>query len=364
VLLFRPLEQALSRAVADAVARGGDARATVRSVAKVAVVVTVLAVAGCLAAWKPLTNGLFAGHGVLTVGLMAGVAGYALSYFIRGLTSGVRWFGGYGLVLLADGGVRFVLALPLLFWASPTIAAVAIAGAAVGGAVLPLLSRGRRAFRRLEGEATEAPHVGAAVRFAAPAAVIAGCEQILLSGGPLLVLIAGGAGAASAAGVLFAATLLMRAPVFLFQGVAASLLPNLTTFRANGDEASLHRATMRTAVVLCGFAAMIVVGALVCGPSAMRLMYGDGFDATRLGLALLGLGIGGFLAATTFSQAVLARDQAGRAAVAWAIAAVVFVVVQLSLEGSPFHRVSVAFAFASLVAAVELLVVVWKGRVA
>jgi hypothetical protein len=107
-----------------------------------------------------------------------------------------------------------------------------------------------------------------------------------------------------------------------------------------------------------------VVGALVCGPSAMHLLYGDGFDATRLGLALLGLGIGGFLAATTFSQAVLARDQAGRAAVAWAIAAVVFVVVQLSLEGTPFHRVSVAFAFASLVAAVELLVVVWKGRVA
>jgi O-antigen/teichoic acid export membrane protein len=364
VLLFRPIEQALSRAVADAVARGGDARATVRSVAKLAVVVTVLAIAGCLAAWKPLTNGLFAGHGVLTVGLVAGVAGYALSYFIRGLTSGVRWFGGYGLVLLADGGVRFVLALPLLFWASPTIAAVAIAGAALGGAVLPLLSRGRRAFGRLEGEPTEAPHLGAAARFAAPAAVIAGSEQILLSGGPLLVLIAGGAGAASAAGVLFAATLLMRAPVFLFQGVAASLLPNLTTFRANGDEARLHRATMRTAVVLCGFAAMIVVGALVCGPSAMHLLYGDGFDATRLGLALLGLGIGGFLAATTFSQAVLARDQAGRAAVAWAIAAVVFVVVQLSLEGTPFHRVSVAFAFASLVAAVELLVVVWKGRVA
>ena len=56
---------------------------------------------------------------------------------------------------------------------------------------------------------------------------MAGCEQILLSGGPLIVLIQGGEGAAATAGVLFAAALLVRAPVFLFQGVAASLLAEL-----------------------------------------------------------------------------------------------------------------------------------------
>jgi O-antigen/teichoic acid export membrane protein len=363
VLLFRPLEQAVSRAVADQVARGGDARPAARSVAKVGAVVTILACGACFAAWGPLTYGLFAGHAVLTVALVAGVAGYALSYYVRGLTSGVRWFGGYGLVLLADGAIRFLLALPLLVWASPAIAAVAIAAAAAGGAFAPFLTRRRSALRRLEGEPSGDFAAGAALRFAAPAAVIAGSEQVLLSGGPLLVLIVGGEGAAAAAGVLFAATLLMRAPVFLFQGVAASLLPNLTTFRATGNEAALHRATMRTALVLSGFAAVIVVGALACGPWAMNLMYGDGFDATRLGLALLGLGIGGFLAASTFSQAVLARDQAGRAALAWSVAAVVFVVLQLSVDGTPFHRVSLAFAFASLVAAAQLMAIVWKGRV-
>ena len=72
---------------------------------------------------------------------------------------------------------------------------------------------------------------------------MAGCEQILLSGGPLIVLIRGGEGAAATAGVLFAAALLVRAPVFLFQGVAASLLANFTTYRAQGDFARLHAAT-------------------------------------------------------------------------------------------------------------------------
>jgi O-antigen/teichoic acid export membrane protein len=364
VLLFRPLEQAVSRAVADQVARGGDARQPVRSIAKIGVLVTLAACAACVAAWEPLTDGLFAGHAVLTAALVAGVAGYALSYFVRGLTSGVRWFGGYGLVLLADGGIRFVLAIPLLVWASPAIAGVAIAAAAGGGALAPLLSRKRTAFRRLEGEPGAELRVGAALRFAAPAAVIAGSEQVLLSGGPLLVLIAGGQGAALAAGVLFAATLLMRAPVFLFQGVAASLLPNLTTFRATGNEAALHRATVRTALALSGFAAVLVAGALACGPFAMELMYGEGFDASRLGLALLALGIGAFLAASTFCQAALARDQAGRAAIAWSIAAFVFVALELSLDGAAFDRVSIAFAVASLVAAAQLMAILWKGRAA
>ena len=269
------------------------------------------------------------------------MAGYAISYFARGLVGGVRWFGGYGLVLLADGGIRLVVALPLVFVASPTIAAVAIAAAAAGGALAPLFSRDRTRLDAI-GEGTEQGTfaVGAAARFALPAAVIAGCEQVLISGGPLLVLIVGGEGAAAAAGVLFAATLLLRAPVFVFQGVAASLLPNLTTFQARGDQARLHRATALVALAMAGFAALLALGAIVAGPVAMDVLYGAGFDATRADLALLAVGIGGFLAAGTFCQALLARGQGGRAAALWTVSAVTFVVLQLSLDGSEFHRVS------------------------
>ena len=106
---------------------------------------TAAAVAGCLAAWAPLTDRLFGGEPVLTVALIAGLVGYAISYFARGLAGGVRWFGGYGLVLLADGAIRLLVALPLLFVASQTVAAVAIAAAAVGGALAPLFSRRRGA---------------------------------------------------------------------------------------------------------------------------------------------------------------------------------------------------------------------------
>jgi O-antigen/teichoic acid export membrane protein len=363
VLLFRPVEQTLSRAVADHLARGSDARPAVRTTARLTAVVTAFAVAGCVVLWTPITDGLFGGEAVLTVALIAGVVGYAASYFARGLAGGVKWFGGYGIVLLADGAIRVVLALPLIFFASVTVAGVAIAGAAIGGAVAPLLSRRRSRLARIAGEHPAEPYpMRDTVRFALPAGVIAGCEQVLISGGPLLVLIAGGEGAAAAAGVLFAATLLMRAPVFLFQGVAASLLPNLTTFRAQGDEARLHRATALTALALAGVALVLAVGALAVGPAAMTLLYGDAFTATRLDLALLAVGIGGFLAACTFCQALLARGQAAGAAARWTVAAVTFVALELALSGSPFHRVAVAFAVASLLVAALQTAAVWKGR--
>ena len=365
VLLFRPVEQTLSRAVADRVARGEDARGAVRSAAWLTTWITLAAVAGCALAWAPITDRLFGGEPVLTVALLSGLAGYGLSYFARGLVGGVQWFGGYGLVLLADGAIRFALALPLLVVASQTVAAVAIAAAAVGGALAPLLSRRRGRLRRLEGDAPRGDGgfaVGAAARFALPAAVIAGCEQVLVSGGPLLVLIAGGPGAAAAAGVLFAATLLVRAPVFLLQGVQASLLPSLTTFRARGDEARLHRATVRVALILSACAAALAAGALVAGPLAMTLLYGDAFTAARGDLALLAVGVGGFMAAGVFCQAALARAQAWHAAGGWTAGAAAFVALELALGGSAFHRVSVAFAAGSLIAALLLMRTIWRSR--
>jgi hypothetical protein len=94
----------------------------------------------------------------------------------------------------------------------------------------------------------------------------------------------------------------------------------------------------------------------------MQLLYGDAFVATRADLALLALGIGGFLAACTFCQALLARGQGGAAALRWSAAAITFVTLQLTLPGTPFHRVAVAFAIASALVGALLMASVWRGR--
>ncbi|MEA2256579.1 MAG: hypothetical protein QOG35_2624 [Solirubrobacteraceae bacterium] len=346
VVLFRPVEQTLSRAVAERLAAGQDARPVVRAVAWLAVGAVAIAALACAAAWGPLTDRLFAGQPMLTAMLIAGIAGYGASYFVRGLVGGQRWYAGYGVLLLADGGVRLALALPLFVLASSSLAAAALAAAAVGGALAPLALRGR--LRSLAGTPGPAFHPLGAARFAGPVTVLAAADQVLLSGGPVLVMLAGGHGAPAAAGVVFAATMLVRAPAYLFQGVAAALLPNLTTMLVRRDEAGFGRAVTRTVLVLVGFAVAMVVGALAIGPAVMKLLYGAGFAAGRLDLALLAAGAGGYLAAATLSQAALARSQAVGAATIWAASAVLFVGLEVGLAGPALHRVAVAFACATL----------------
>ncbi|QEC50092.1 hypothetical protein FSW04_22630 [Baekduia soli] len=348
VVLFRPVEQTLSRAVAQRTADGGDVRPVVRSVGTLAAATVVAAAAGCALAWRPLTDGLFDGRDALTAMLVVGIGGYGASYFMRGLVGGRRWYAGYGLLLLVDGGVRVAVALPLFLVGSPALAAAALAAAAVAGAVAPLLWRGRGVLRGRGAAPGEPFRLRSATHFAAPVTVLAAGDQVLLSGGPVLVMLHGGPHAGTAAGVVFAATMLVRAPAYLFQGVAAALLPNLTTMLVRRDEHGFRRAVTRTVAILAGFSGLMILGAFVVGPAVMRVLYGAGFDAGRLDLALLAAGAGGYLVAATLSQAALARSEAVGAAAIWAASAAVFVGLELALPGAALHRVALAFCVAAL----------------
>jgi O-antigen/teichoic acid export membrane protein len=362
VVLFRPLEQTLSRSIAERKAHGIESGNVVRSVARVAAAITAVTMIVCLVAWTPITDTLFAGHSGLTLALAVSILGYCLSYLVRGVVGGLRWFGGYGVLLLADGGVRLLVAAPLVFIASPGVAATAVALAAVGGAIAPLMARRHRLRDRLQEDGSADFDVYEALRFAGPVTAVAAAEQVLVSGGPLLVMLAGGTGAAAAAGVVFAATMLVRGPVFLFQGISAALLPSLTRLDALGDRAKFRRSVLQVAALVGVFSGLLVAGALAVGPQAMNMLYGDGFEATRFELALLCAGIGAYLLAATLSQAVLARGQARAAGTIWGLAAIAFVGIELLSTGSSLHRVSVAFAAAAFLMAGLFIALVTRRR--
>ena len=303
VVLFRPLEQTTSRAVADRLARADRARGVLRSVLALYVGIVAALVVLVAVAWVPITDGIFLGDDVLTAALVAGVAGYGVAYVLRGLLSGSGWFEGYGLLLLADSGIRLLAAAPLVAVASSDVAAVSVAVAGIGGAVVPAVV-GRNRLRALVAPPDGSRfHVRGALAFAGPATVIAAADQVLVNGGPILVVLGGGT--AETAGVVFAATMLVRVPVYLFQGLAASLLPNLTRLSAH-DDALFRRGVIRTAAVLFGLGVGAITGAAVIGPAAFGILYGDEFSAERLDLTLLGVGVAFYLVAATVSQALLA----------------------------------------------------------
>ncbi|MCW2986145.1 MAG: hypothetical protein JWR63_3715, partial [Conexibacter sp.] len=187
-----------------------------------------------------------------------------------------------------------------------------------------------------------------AAGFAGATALVAAGDQILLSGGPVLVVLQGGPHASKTAGIVFAATMLVRAPAYLFQGVAAALLPNLTTMLVRRDEHGFRRAVSRTVAVIGAFSALMTAGAFALGPEVMSILYGAGFDAARTDLALLAAGAGGYMVAQTLSQAALARGEAAATALVWTGSAALFVALELALGGAALHRVAIAFCAAAL----------------
>jgi O-antigen/teichoic acid export membrane protein len=229
---------------------------------------------------------------------------------------------------------------------------VVAAGAA--GTLLPLVV-GRSRLREAVRSGSGAPfRLSKAAAFAGPTALIAGADQLFVNGGPLLVIAAGGVGASRSAGVVFAATMLVRAPVYVFQGLAAALLPNLTRMHATADGARFRRAVINTVLFLLGCGAVIAAAMAVAGPASMQVLYGGEFHAARIDLVILGLGTGFYLAASTVSQALLAIDHATRAAAAWTLSAASFVALYTVLPGGDLARVSAAFTGATIICLVLL----------
>ena len=254
VLLFRPIEQTISRAVADHVARGEDApRRVLRSAAGLDRCSSRRrrCSASC-SAWTPITDGLFAGE----PGADRGADGRPrrLRALLLRARPGRRraWFGGYGLVLLADGGIRLVARAP-----------AAVRRLSDGG------GRGdrRRGRRRRAGPACLSPPRRAArAWWAARRGTFAIGSAVALrdAGGGDRRLRADPRQRRPAARAdrrrpgrrsgrrrpVRRHAARARSGVPAARASQASLLPSLTTFRARGDEASLHRATVKVALIL------------------------------------------------------------------------------------------------------------------
>ena len=117
---------------------------------------------------------------------------------------------------------------------------------------------------------------------------------------------------------MFNVLLIVRAPLQLFQAIQTSILPHLAGLEARESADEFHRAIRMTVRVIAAFAGAVAIGLLAIGPFVMTALLGDkGFHYGRIGLAVVGLGMGLHLTAGTLNQAALARGRGALAAVAW-----------------------------------------------
>jgi O-antigen/teichoic acid export membrane protein len=344
-ILYRPVEQMLSRSIADRDARGIRGHEHLRVAATIQLALAAVYLVAVFALRGPLQDDLFSGRSALYWVLVIAVPAYAASYFARGFLAGSRRLALYGTLVFVESLSRCAFALLAVVGVATSQSFVAT-GMAVAPAVSLLvvpwaLGRRVRAESTRDIRAAEAADVAAleeppaeaeftlahGAGFATAVLLIMVCEQAFLNAGPLIVKSAAGADSTAIAGFAFNVVLIARAPLMLFQAIQTAILPHLTELSATEDVAGFRRAVALTVRAIAGFGAVVALTLLAVGPFAMHVLFGNkGFDYGRFGLVAIGAGMGLYLCAATLNQAALARARAGEAAVCWVFSAAAYVV--------------------------------------
>jgi O-antigen/teichoic acid export membrane protein len=384
-VIYRPIEQLLSRTIADRRARG-HAQHSVRVPIAIQTGFALVFLIVTLALKAELVDHVFNHYAALYDVLVVGTLAYAASYFARGWLAGHEYFALFGGLVLIESLSRlcFALAVALGITHGQTAVVLGIAAAPfVSLVVVPA------AFARRSGERRGAPEIeeldaalagvggvsstgveqavaadelslrrGSSFAFAVSGVMLA--EQTLLNAAVLTV------DATSAnralAGVVFNVLLIARAPLQLFQAIQTSLLPHLTGLEVTEGHQAFARAIRVTVLAIAAFAGAVALGLLAIGPPVMQHLFGQHHDYNRFGLALIGLGMGMHLTSGALNQAVLARNQARTAAVCWLVAAAVFVVwMVFGTVGEELLRTEIGYLGAASLLALMLGTVYKRG---
>src|SRR3954454_1378887 len=359
-VISRPIEQLLSRTIAGRRARGVETGHPLRTPLLIQAGFAVAFLGAALAFRHMLQHDVFDGENALYWVLVAGVLAYAASYFARGWLAGHQWFALYGGLVFMESFSRVLFAGAVAIGIASGQTAVALGMAAapfVSLCVVPLaFARRPRESTRTETD-EEALGLARGGRFAVCVLLIMAAEQTLLNAGVLTVNAT--SSNAAAAGYVFNALLIARAPLQLFQAVQGSLLPHLAGLEATSGRAQFERAIRITVLAIAGFAGAVALGLLVLGPWAMGILFDDAASYGRLGLAAVALGMGAHLAAGTLNQAALAPHPARPAGAAGVVSAVVFVVWMLVGAGDELARAELGY-FGAAILLCALLALVYR----
>lgn len=348
---FLPVEQELARALAARRARGRGGlpvarRAAAGAAALAAVLVTAVVVSAPLSVAR-----LFDGQVLLVVGLCLLLAGYAVEHVVKGVLAGADRFGAYGrlngaealvrlgaCVVLALGGVRSAGPYGVVLGLAP-FAGVAVALAGQRGLLAP-------------GPPAPWAELTRAVGWLLLASLLA---QVLLNAGPVVVQALAGPGERDAAGQFLASLVIARVPVFLFQAVQATFVPELAALAATGAHDRFRRGLRRLVLLVVTLLVVATVGGILVGPEVVARLFGRDFSLGARDLGMLAAASSVFLLALTLAQVLIALARPARVAAAWGAGVAAFTVGVVSAS-DVLLRVEVGLLAGAAVAAVAMAV--------
>jgi O-antigen/teichoic acid export membrane protein len=337
-----PLQHWTARTAEAAGGEGGVRAALPRVAAAVAALAALAVLAGRL-----VQGPLFHRDGWAFPLLLGGVCvGAALAGHVRGVLSARRRFGSVAVNLAGENAVRVALAVALV--AAGVDAPAAYGACLLAGYVVVLL---RPSVYRLE--AAGRAVAGAAEAFLGSAAVGQLLAQAVLTGGPVLLALAGGAPADVTA--LFAALALFRAPYTFAIGMVAPLTGAVTRLVVERRTDRLRR--IRLGIVAAAVAGAVVGAALAAllGPFLLRLVFGPDVRLAAGLCAVLAAATALAMANLVATVVVMAHGRTTALLVAWVAGLVPGAVWFATAPGSGSARTAGAFLVVEAVALVVLV---------
>jgi len=401
-VIYRPIEQLLSRTIAQRRARG-QAEHPLGIPAAIQAGFALLFLVAALALHGRLVDHVFDHSAALYDVLVVGTLAYAASYFARGWLAGHEYFALYGGLVLMEAFARicFPLAVAIGIASGQTAVALGIAAAPLLSLIVVPAAFARRDEERrspvaaaagrhhetdialarapitadeaeaalagpgAEGVQEAAAHPGEDLSLRRGSGFAGWVSAIMLSEQTLLnaaVLTVAAASHTALAGVVFNVLLIARAPLQLFQAIQTSLLPHLTGLDAVESDAAFDRVVRITVLAIAAFAAAVAIGLLAVGPFVMAHLFGQHHPYDRFGLALIGLGMGMHLVSGTLNQAALARNRARAAAACWGLSAALFLAWMLApVVDDQLLRTEIGYAGATALLALALAGVYRSG---
>jgi O-antigen/teichoic acid export membrane protein len=303
----------------------------------------------------PIVDSLFDDETLLLWALVIMLVGYFAEHLTRGVLAGYDRFGPYGMLTGSEGLLRLAacgaLAIVGVESAGPygiligiaPFAGVAIALSRQHGLVEPGPPASWREITR---------NIGLLIAGSALALA-------LLNAAPVIVKLLSSESESEQASWIFAGMILSRVPVYFFQAIQATFVPELSGQRGAGEHAAFRAGLRRLtiAVIVIGTASVLVSAAL--GPWAVRTFFGSDFQLGARDMALLALGSSVYMLALTLGQALIALEHHGRYAFGWVVGVVVFVVAVVVGASDVLFRAELAYVAGSLATLMAMTVLVW-----
>jgi O-antigen/teichoic acid export membrane protein len=297
---------------ARSVAATGSEHAVRRSLPAVAAAVLTLAPALGLVAWLARDSLFHRGDAWFPVLVALATVGSALTGLVRGMLQARERFGAVALALVMENLIRCVVSLALVAAGNhdPAAYGLALIAGYVTAFIWPWTLR-----MTLRGDDHESPLV---LLGGASGGQLLG--QVALTGGPVLLALAGGGPAEVT--VLFAGLALFRAPYTLAIGMVAQLTARFTILVVERRRDLLDRIRSQlvaATIVLAGLS--VPVGALL-GPPLLPLVFGDDVQMAGRLTAVLAAASTVAIACLVATLVLIAMGRTGGQVRAWLLAAV------------------------------------------